>query len=124
MLFAGTTFHDDTSLGETCSTTGCACNRSWAELEAAHKHDKRRYARYLTAIQRRGTQVVYMSMFPRCKDHCGAPDFLRAFADDVAHHEVVQKLVNAKRMREQYYTHRRNKRDKATQRMLENRRNN
>ena len=88
VLFAGTTFHDDTSLGETCSTTGCACNRSWAELEAAHKHDKRRYARYLTAVQRRGTQVVYMSMFPRCKDHCGAPDFLRAFADDVAHHEL------------------------------------
>ena len=89
VLFAGTTFHDDTSLGErTCSTTGCACNRSWAELEVAHKHDKRRYARYLTAIQRRGTQVVYMSIFPRCKDHCGAPDFLRAFADDVAHHEL------------------------------------
>jgi len=85
------TFHDDFVLGnhwDDCNATLCACRESWAEQASRFAGSVRAAATLIVAVASAGSQVAYLSLFPRAKELHGAADVLRAHADDTMHNEL------------------------------------
>eukprot|EP00965_Chrysotila_dentata_P240419 6203703-Pleurochrysis_carterae.AAC.3 len=87
IVVTGASFHDDVNLGTSCDSS-CSCNSTWSSQLGEYIHYMQGVASLLALLQRSGTSVVWMTLFPRGKQYRGGPDFLRAVVDQAAQTEL------------------------------------
>ena len=87
VLLTGNTFHDDTKMGDLNSqcVSQCECNKTFSTLTAEYSHYGRLVAFWLHDVQKRGTKVVWHTLFGRLKKPYNARvDPLRAVVEKLA----------------------------------------
>ena len=87
VLLTGNTFHDDTKMGDSNSqcVSQCECNKTFSTITAEYSHYARLVAFWLHDVQKRGTKVVWHTLFGRLKKpYFARVDPLRAVVEKLA----------------------------------------